>query len=146
MDTARVAKEVRHDTRENVRAAEPRLRGDGWHVFVLPEGIDSKTRFFDAVVRTFPLDPPLARLRDVWDALYDSLSAGLLDVPAAKIAILWPDAYRLALSEPESHEIATEILGELAEVLRHGEWTDDGKPKEISLLLGTARDPTDGEP
>lgn len=142
-DTAGVASEVRRDAPQNVRAAEPVLRAVGYRVFVIPEGVESKATFFDAVVATFPLDPPLARVQDVWDALYDSLNAGLLDVPATMLAILWPDSYRLALSEPEYYNSAAYILGALGDVLSHGQWTNDGKPKQIRVILG--RDATDND-
>jgi hypothetical protein len=128
---------VRREKSQDVLAGQPGLHADGYEVFVIPEGVESKAEFFDAVVSTFPLDPPLVRFRDVWDALDDSLSAGLLDVKARKLAVLWPDAFRLALAEPDEYEIATEILGKLAESLSHGEWTNDGEPKEIVVVLGT---------
>jgi hypothetical protein len=132
--------EVQRDTPENVRSSVAGLRADGWRVFVLPDGVDTAARFVDAVVSTFPLDPPLTPTTDSWNALDDSLGNGLLDIPERRIAILWPDSFRLAHADPESHAIALSILGDLPEVLRCGDWTNDGKPKETAIFLGVAED------
>lgn len=120
-----------------IRAREAALREGRWCVFVLPEGIDSKASFFDAVRLTLPLDPPFGPSdRHKWDALDDSLSAGLLDVEAAAIAILWPDAYIMEAADPDSFRIAMTVFDDLPEVLQHGEWTNDGIPKKVLILLG----------
>jgi Barstar (barnase inhibitor) len=127
---------VSRDTPENVRALAATLRSDAWDVYVLREGIRTKSAFFDAVVAAFPLDPPLRGVNDVWDALFDSLGGGLLDVPAPRIAILWPDAYRLMRFHPREYETAVFFLSHLPEQLSHGEWTEDGSPKEALVFLG----------
>ena len=133
-----MAEAVSRDTPKNVRAVAATLRRDGWDVYVLPEGVRTKSAFFDAVVATFPLDPPLMRVgNDVWDALWDSLRSGLLGVPARRIAVLWPDAYRLRRFHPREYDTAVFFLSLLPEHLSHGEWTDDDRPKEAMVYLGT---------
>jgi hypothetical protein len=127
---------VRQVKEVDVLASRSALQDDGFEVFVIPEGVESKSTFFDAVRDTFPLDPPLEG-RDVWDALDDSLSSGLLDLEARKIAVVWPDAHRFEVADPAEYEIARDILGSLAGPLSHGEWTNDGEPKEITVVLGT---------
>jgi barstar (barnase inhibitor) len=124
---------------DDVREAEAVYLTNGWRVFVVPDGIDSEERFFDAVVATFPLDPPLQR--DVWDALDDSLWGGLDTLPETQVAILWPDALTLADAHPAAHEVALSTLTGLTRSLRNAEhlgggFTYDRRRGHRQLVVG----------
>lgn len=120
----------------DVRAAASKLELDGWTTFVLPDGIDATGRFFDAVQSVLPLDPPLQRISDSWDALDDSLWGGLDDLPSDRIAILWPDPLRFSERDPEGYEIALSILSDLPRSLADPEATA-GDPTQLTVIVGT---------
>jgi Barstar (barnase inhibitor) len=121
----------------DVREAEAIYLTSGWRVFVVPDRIDSEERFFDAVVATFPLDPPLQRVRNVWDALDDSLRGGLDTLPETQVAILWPDALTLADADPAAYEVALSILTGLTRSLRNAEHLGGGLPTTVAVVIGS---------
>ena len=122
---------------EIVQESAAAYRATAWRVFVLPDGIDSKDQFFDAVVATFPLDPPLRRASDVWEALDDSLWGGLDSLPETQVAILWPDALTLADADPAAYEVALSILSRIAQTLRNPECLGGGSPTTVAVAIGT---------
>ncbi len=69
----------------------------------------SRSAFFDTVRARAPLDPPLSTDRS-WDALLDSLSAGLWQSAEGTILIAWLDASRFEAACSEEHAIAVDVL------------------------------------
>ena len=120
-----------------VQESEAAYRASGWRVFVIPDGIGSKEQFFDGVVAAFPLDPPLERVSDMWDALDDSLWGGLDALPETQVAILWPRALALADADPAAYEIALSILSGLSESLRNPEYLGGRSPTTVVVVIGT---------
>jgi hypothetical protein len=121
-----------------VRDAQQDFEWAGWKVFVLPDGIKSKLSFFRAVAAIMPLDPPLVGIsegRYSWDALDDSLWEGLHELPERQIAILWPDAARLAARDPETHRDALDVLDHVSRLLADDEATI-GTPKQVAVVVG----------
>jgi hypothetical protein len=108
----------------------------GWRVYIVPDGVDGKHQFFDAMVATFPLDPPLSRERDSWDALYDSLFGGLDALPDTQVAILWPEPLALADGDPAAYEIAVSILAALTQDLSDPENLGGDPPTTVVVALG----------
>jgi Barstar (barnase inhibitor) len=104
-------------------------------VCTLPLGIASKSEFFDAACDVLPMNPPLMRITDSWDALDDSLGGGLLDVEEPWIAIAWEDPDALAAADPESGRIAVEILSALPLDLLSPKF-NAGITKRVVVLLG----------
>jgi hypothetical protein len=88
-------------------------------VYRLPEGIATRAQFFAAVIDTFPLDPPLAEERQVWDALADSLFQGLLESAENHITIIWPAP---AMADGDDFQTASALLDDLVREL-HGSKT-----------------------
>ena len=84
----------------------------GWRIFRLPSNISSKNEFFEGVRHTLPLDPALHSNRS-WDALADSLWAGLDSLPEERIVVVWPDASLMEAQAPDDFAIATNVLTEL---------------------------------
>ena len=109
------------------QAAE--LRACGWLVYLLPPGIADKASFFEGVRAVLPLDPPLVGNQS-WDALSDSVWAGLDQTEGKRIAIVWPQA-RLAVPELQT---AVRILEDLTESLSDMDATS-GSPKEICIVI-----------
>jgi hypothetical protein len=127
--------ELRPADLETAASAEARA---GATVFRLPSGITSKAGFFDGICGSLPLDPPLMRVTDVWDALHDSLSGGLMEVDEPRIVIVWHDSETLIQADPDAGRIALEILSELPRTLCDADLTA-GCTKEVVVLLGTNR-------
>ena len=121
----------------DVRNSQVQFERRGWRVFVLPDGIDSKRSFFDAVTATLPLDPPLARARDVWEALDDSLWQGLHDLPDDQVAVLWPDAGILAEADPDAYEVVLGIFTALSRGLMDSAYIADGPETTLAVVIGT---------
>jgi barstar (barnase inhibitor) len=117
----------------DVEAVRREAEQNGFHSFVLSRGIFDRASFFDAVRGTFPLDPPLLGSRS-WDALSDSLREGLHTHPSTRIAILWPNARRMAEAAPEDFEIALSVLTDVVEDLANPQLTC-GKPKELAVII-----------
>jgi hypothetical protein len=107
-------------------------RQEGWLILFLPANVISKDDFFDGVRRSFPLDPPLDT-NQVWDALSDSLWAGLHNLPDEKIVIVWPNASSMEKHSSKDFAIATEILRELPQSLSDIEMTA-GVAKQLLVL------------
>jgi hypothetical protein len=61
----------------------------GREVFDMPSGISNKLEFFNAVRAVLPLDPPLHTDGENWDALNDSLWAGLHSLRIPGSIIVW---------------------------------------------------------
>ncbi len=117
-------------------AAEMAATRDGAEVFTLPSGIASKDDFFDVARTVFPLNPPLGRDDDNWEALRDSIWSGLDDLGDVSVVIIWPDPWMLADFDPEAGAIAAEILSELPEDLADAELTE-GRERAVTTILGT---------
>jgi hypothetical protein len=109
--------------------AEMAATREGAAVFSLPSGIASKDVFFDSARSVFPMNPPLARDHENWDALTDSLRGGLDDLDARQVVIVWPDPWLLAEFDAEAGRIATEILSRLPE--------DLAPTHALTTILGT---------
>jgi hypothetical protein len=101
----------------------------------LPLGIATAASFFDAVTQTCPLNPPLQRVTDNWDALSDSMFGGLGDIDEPLAVIAWVDPSTLASADPEASRIALDILSTLPKDLANPEFTA-GFPKDLAVLLG----------
>lgn len=121
--------EVDGITAEQTAAERERL---GWRVFRLPFRMSSRDEFFDGVRMTFPLDPDLKSDRS-WDALADSLWAGLDDSPDERIVVIWPNARQMKVRAPEDFAIATSILSDLPRSLADVDATV-GSPKRVLIL------------
>lgn len=104
----------------------------GWRIFRLPTNISSKDEFFEGVRHTLPLDPALHSNRS-WDALADSLWAGLDSLSEERIVVIWPDASRMEAQAPEDFAIATNIFTELPTSLADVEVTA-GATKQLLVL------------
>lgn len=95
--------EIEYALSEYERQGDKRAR----RVFTLTnlsgEVIVGKKSFFDAVMHSFPLDPPIipANSRYIWDAFQDSIRGGLLKLDEELIDIVWDDIDSVAkLSVP----------------------------------------------
>lgn len=89
--------EIEDALKEYELKGDPRAR----RVFTLthPSGapITDERTFYDAVLHTFPLDPPLLQQKRCnWDALQDSLYGGLVNLEEELIDIVWPDVHAVA--------------------------------------------------
>lgn len=105
---------------------------EGWRIFRLPAHITSADEFFEGVRRTLPLDPPLHSNRS-WDALEDSLWAGLHSLGESRIVMVWPDAFEMEVHSPKDFAIAENILSELPPSLADTKLTV-GVPKQLLVL------------
>lgn len=97
-------------------------QSEGWRVFRLPANMSSKDEFFNGVRLTLPLDPPLYSNRS-WDALADSLWAGLDGLPDRNIVIVWPSTSRFEMYSVDDFAIAQSILADLPVLLSNNEVT-----------------------
>lgn len=113
-------------------ADECNLRGG--RVFSIAGEDYSKDGFFESVRRGLPLapPPPLQSNRS-WDALADSLWAGLDDIQENLIVILWKNARELERGAPEDFAVASSILKDLPELLANAEIT--AGPIKFLLVL-----------
>ena len=105
----------------------------GGRVFHLPANISSKDEFFEGVRSTLPLDPDLLSNQS-WDALADSLWAGLDSLLEEKVVVVWPGGSKMEAQAPEDFAIAVNILTELADSLADVEVTA-GATKQLLVLL-----------
>lgn len=64
------------------------------------------------------LEPPIDPRRLSWDALSDSLGAGLLGLDSEAIALLWSDAHVLLLEDTQVFTDSIRILDSLVNFLR----------------------------
>ena len=105
---------------------------EGWRIFRLPNNISSKDDFFAGVRRTLPLDPELRSNRS-WDALADSLWAGLDSLREDKIIVIWPDPSLMEAHAQKDFFIAESVLSELSLSLADAEMTA-GAIKQLLVL------------
>lgn len=84
-----------------------------------------------------PLDPPLERMGDSWDALDGSLWGGFHTIAETRVAILWPDALTLADADPAAYEVALSIFSALTHGLRNPEYLGGGSPTTVAVAIGT---------
>jgi hypothetical protein len=110
----------------DIEAFKQAAEQDGWHVFVLPDSIESRDGFFDAVRARLPLDPPLLSHRS-WDALADSLWEGIDATTAERIVIVWPSSTKLCVHASSDYETAVSILADLA--------ASDRSTKTLAVIL-----------
>jgi len=110
---------------------------EGTRLYTLPSRIASKSAFFDAACSVLPMNPPLQRVNDVWDALDDSLGGGFLDRDDPLAVIVWEDPETLAEADPESGRIAVEILSGLPSDLLNPAF-NAGFTRRVVVLLGSA--------
>jgi hypothetical protein len=89
----------------------------GWRVFDLPSRISNKLEFFDAVRAALPLDPPLHRDSENWDALNDSLWAGLHSLRTPGSIIVWSGFDLLKNNSNSDFEIALGVFGSIANTI-----------------------------
>jgi len=122
-------------TKPELADALDSLPGEGVRLVRLPVGIQSAAGFFDAVTKVCPLNPPLERVADSWDALSDSMFGGLTDLDEARVVIAWDDPDVLAEGDPEASRIALAILSGLPDEVANPEFTA-GLTKDLMVLLG----------
>jgi Barstar (barnase inhibitor) len=104
-------------------------------VYVLPDaGVVDRTSFFDAIRATLPLDPPIQSARS-WDALSDSLWAGLDKLDADQVLIVWPNAAAMIPASRMEYDQALMVLADVATSLADPKLTQ-GKPKQVSIIVG----------
>ena len=118
----------------NVDEVRGELDSTRWTVLVLPPGITDKASFFDAVCAACPLDPPLMRVRLVWDALSDSLWGGLDALEADKVALLWPESGTMEKRSPSDYAIAREVMSSVTISLADTKATV-GQPTLVTVVL-----------
>lgn len=119
------------DASEAEKIVSERQR-EGWRIFRLPAHITSADDFFEGIRRTLPLDPPLHSNRS-WDALADSLWAGLHSLEESRIVMVWPDAVGMEVHSPKDFAIAEDILSALPSSLADTKLTV-GAPKQLLVL------------
>jgi hypothetical protein len=113
------------------RILEDGARND-WRIFRLPAGIATKEEFFGRVGDVLPLDPVLQGNHS-WDALEDSLWAGLDALQELKIIIVWPNSARMKMSAPEDFSIACDIFSGLSASLADKDVTA-GEVRKLLVL------------
>jgi hypothetical protein len=123
-------------TRETTAAEARRIAGDlvtrGWRVLALPEQMQDAQDFLRGIRTLLPLDPPIENLRS-WDALLDSLRAGLYQLGTQPLGIVWADPEPMRKAAPDDFGLLVEILGDLTLMAgRPGE----ALPSEILFVLG----------
>ena len=121
---------VRHHRGKDAGLLAQELRNEGWHVYVLPEGLARVPDFFRAIKSGLPLDPPLTGDRN-WDALADSLWEGLNALEDGRIAIVWPQVHVGADAELAT---AVDVLDQVAGLLADPDATV-GRPKVVHVIL-----------
>ncbi|MDP9929111.1 barstar family protein [Variovorax paradoxus] len=89
----------------------------GWRVFDLPSDIGNKFEFFDAVRAVLPLDPPLHPVGENWDALNDSLWAGLHSLRTPGNIIVWRRFDLLKNNSRSDFEIAVGVFNSIANTI-----------------------------
>lgn len=118
----------------DVEVARREAERAGYTTIALPAtGVVDRESFFDAVRATLPLDPPIQSARS-WDALSDSLWEGLHRNPAARIAIVWPNAHVMSAAAPVEFEIAVSVLADVASLLANVGATC-GRPKQVAVFV-----------
>src|ERR1700730_3429432 len=111
-----------------------KARNAGQLVYMLPDsGVDGREGFFLAVRKHLPLDPPIIGTRS-WDALSDSLSAGLGEVEHDGLVIIWPNSAAMAKVDPSEYEIAIAVLRHVVETLGNPAFTRN-RPKQLTVYL-----------
>ena len=120
-------------TTDDVEAARAEAQAKGAASFELRTRAATRDAFFDAAREGLPLDPPVLGSKS-WDALADSIWAGLDGVGTRDVAIAWLGASNFKELAPAEFHIAYEILKSLTERLSSWEATD-GEPKQITVLL-----------
>jgi len=78
-------------------------------------------------------EPPVVSARS-WDAMSDSLWEGLHQLPGPRIVILWPNARVMAHEAPAEHELALQVLDDVAAGLAD-ERATLGTPKLLSVVV-----------
>jgi hypothetical protein len=111
-----------------------KARNAGQLVYTLPDsGVDGREGFFLAVRKQLPLDPPIIGTRS-WDALSDSLSAGLGELEHDRLVIIWPNSAAMAKADPSEYEIAIAVLRHVVETLGNPAFTRN-RPKQVTVYL-----------
>ena len=105
----------------------------GYRTFVLPEGVNDRASFFDAVRSTLPLDPPVVSSHS-WDALSDSLWEGLFALEDQRIAILWPGTHTMAHTAAPDLEMALNVLRDVTGSLADPTATSN-RPKVVAVVV-----------
>lgn len=96
--------------------------------------VTDRDSFFDAVRVTLPLDPPLMSNRS-WDAMIDSLGAGLAENKARSILIAWPDEGAWDPASLAERDIARDVLESAAE--RAGCMPPRAGGKRVTILIAS---------
>jgi hypothetical protein len=112
-------------------AAQARLSSVVFEIMTGRTG--GKKRFFGAVRRVLPLNPPLLRSAS-WDALSDSLFEGLRSLDSDRITILWRDAREWEEVFLEELGIAIAVLDDVARSLGNEAYTA-GPPKRVDVFV-----------
>lgn len=131
MSLSRGVNEATSEEAESARSEASQLGAD---VFILAtKGASTRADFFEQVKKSLPLDPPLLGSRS-WDALADSLWAGIDSLDATVVVIIWTGASDLRRDAPDDFTIAMTVFRDLTESL--GKWTETyGEPKEVCVYV-----------
>lgn len=91
------------------------LKDAGFCVLRMTQLVPDTGGFFDSIIASLPLSPPLLSGTENWDGLIDSLWGGLLDTDAQKIAVEWEGAEAFALASFENFDNAASTLATIAQ-------------------------------
>jgi Barstar (barnase inhibitor) len=102
-------------------------------IYVLPNvPITGRAAFFDAVRGILPLNPPVIGSR-VWDALSDSLAAGLARLDTAYVVIIWSNSRAMKAASPDEYERALLLWRDVAAELKDP--SKNIRPKDVAVYL-----------
>jgi hypothetical protein len=114
---------ARHLPNERLGSLRDQLLSEHYRVFEL-SGVSNRVDFVRVIKERLPLDPPIHA--GGWDAIEDSLSSALIDLPGDRFAIIWHNANVMMESEPEEFltvesvlsDAASSLAGECGKILR----------------------------
>jgi hypothetical protein len=113
-------------------------RDQGLDVYLISTPPGSEVRDFFGTVRSeMPLDPPV--MTDNWDALLDSLCAGLAESTASGVVVIWPDARNLRDSALDGFEVAMTSLARVSDQVGNPDWTENPKGMWVYVDLDAGR-------
>jgi Barstar (barnase inhibitor) len=109
------------------------LRANGWPVYSIGGAPGSKSEFLEAIKAGLPTDPPLGN-GHVWDALIDSVWAGIYELRKDRVAIVWAKSSRLAENDPNAYRTAKEILTDIVFGLADPKFSPDHSTRLLVVL------------
>jgi hypothetical protein len=127
---------VHHVDQATIRSVVQQASGVRAHVTtVSASGGSGRAGIFDAIRQNLPLEPPLLSDRS-WDALSDSLWAGIDSLDAQMVVIVWPNFAEMTSNDFHMRQIVISILQDVTRTLADPVITN-GRPKEVCIYLGT---------